>query len=164
MQHIVNIIDQTVQWMGKTVSWLSLLLVLIICIDVAMRYVFNFTKVWVIELEIYFFAILLLFGAGYAFQYDKHVRVDVFYSKLSNKKKAYINLFGGVFLLIPWCIVIILVGYNYAYFSFLMNESSSQPGGLPALYLLKSLIFIGFIFLLMQGVSSICKSILTIRS
>lgn len=156
--------DTISERVGKTVSWLTLFLVLLICADVIMRYLFDFTKVWIIELEIYFFAIIFLLGSGYAFKHDKHVRVDVFYSKLTKKKQAFINLIGGIFFLLPWTCIIIWVGYNYSYFSFMMNESSAQPGGLPALFVLKFMIVLGFVFLLCQAISSILKSILILKS
>lgn len=164
MNRIIHQIEAINEWVGKTVSWLTLFLVLLICVDVVMRYLFDFTKVWIIELEIYFFAIIFLLGSGYAFKHDKHVRVDVFYTKLSPKKKAVVDLLGGIFFLLPWTCIIVWVGYNYSYFSFMMNEGSAQPGGIPALYILKFMIVIGFVFLLLQAISSILKSIQILQS
>lgn len=164
MNRIIHQIEAINEWVGKTVSWLTLFLVLLICVDVVMRYLFDFTKVWIIELEIYFFAIIFLLGSGYAFKHDKHVRVDVFYTKLSPKKKAVVDLLGGLFFLLPWTCIIVWVGYNYSYFSFMMNEGSAQPGGIPALYILKFMIVIGFVFLLLQAISSILKSIQILQS
>lgn len=128
-----------------------------------MRYVFDFTLIWVIELEIYFFAFLFLIGSAYAFKHDKHVRVDVFYQKKSEKGKAWINLLGGLFFLLPWCAIVLWVSYNYAWFSLQMNEGSAQPGGLPALYILKFSISIAFALLLLQCIASILKSLIIIR-
>lgn len=164
LENIIKVLDSINEWIGRKASWFSLFLVILICADVLMRYLFDFTKIWVIELEIYLFAFLFLFGSGYAFKHEQHVRVDVFYSKLSVKKKAIIDLIGGILFLAPWCIIIIWVGSNYAYFSFLMNEKSPQPGGLPALYILKFGIALGFIFLLLQAISSICKSIIILKN
>ena len=118
--------------------------------------------IWLVELEIYFFALIFLLGAGYVFQHDKHVRVDVFYSEGKPKTKAWVNLIGGILFLLPWCVVVLQVAYRYAQNSFLINESSSQPGGLPALYLLKSAIFIGFTFLLLQAIASVIRSLIII--
>ena len=164
MESIVAFIENITERTGKAISWLSLLLVLLICADVFMRYVFDFTLIWVIELEIYFFAFLFLIGSAYAFKHDKHVRVDVFYQNKSEKGKAWINLIGGVLFLLPWCLIVIWVSYNYAWFSLQMNEGSPQPGGLPALYILKFSICIAFILLLMQAIASILKSLIIIRS
>lgn len=118
---------------------------------------------WMVELETYFFAFCFLMAAGYAFKHDKHVRVDLFYSKLSLKKKAWTDLLGGVLFLLPWCTVAIIQLWKYALKSFKIGEHSQQPGGLPMLYLLKFALFFGFCFLLLQGIANILKSIQTIR-
>jgi TRAP-type mannitol/chloroaromatic compound transport system permease small subunit len=149
------------EWCGRLVSWLSVLLVALICVDVLMRYFFDFTLIWIIELEIYFFALLFLLASGYALKHDKHVRVDVFYSKMSKKQKATVDFIGTLLFLIPWCVVIIWVSYKYAYMSFLIGEKSPQPGGLPALYLLKFSIVAAFALLLVQGISVMVRSVIT---
>jgi len=138
-------------------------MVWVICIDVIMRYVFNSSFIWIVELEIYFFALSFLFAAGYAFKHDKHVRVDLFYAKWSAKGKARVNLIGGLLFLLPWCIVSIMVCWKYAMTSFRMGESSPQPGGLPALYILKFCLVISFVLLLLQGIASIIESILVLQ-
>ena len=140
LQKTAYVFEQINEYIGRVVSYFTAALVLLICIDVFSRYFFKSTVIWIVELEIYFFALVFLLGAGYAFKYDKHVRVDVFYSKARPKTKAWINLIGGLFFLLPWCIVVLQVAYRYARNSFLINEGSPQPGGLPALYLLKSAI------------------------
>jgi len=124
-----------------------------------MRYLFDRSFIWLVELEIYFFAFSFMLIGGYAFKYDKHVRVDVFYSNWSAKKKAWVNLLGGLFFLLPWSIISILVCNRYALTSFKLGESSAQAGGLPALYILKFCIVLGFVFLFLQGIASILNSI-----
>ncbi|WP_034229541.1 TRAP transporter small permease subunit [Aquimarina pacifica] len=159
MQKLISFLDWLGEKIGVVVSWTSVLLAVVISLDVVIRYVFEFTYVWMIELEIYLFGMLFLLSSGYTFKYEKHVRVDVFYTRLSDKRKAWIDLLGGVFLLIPWCYVVIVSSWYYGMSSFLMGESSPQPGGLPALYVLKFCITLGFTFLLLQGVSHMLKSI-----
>lgn len=144
---------------GKLASYFTAALVLLIGVDVLARYLFDTTFIWVLELEIYFFAIIFLLGAGYAFKHDRHVRVDVFYANWSIKRKAWVNLLGGLFFLLPWCVVILQVAYRYAAYSFSINESSAQQGGLPFLYILKFIIFLGFVLLTLQAVASIIKSV-----
>jgi TRAP-type mannitol/chloroaromatic compound transport system permease small subunit len=164
LKQLANFFDQINEIVGKGVSYLTFALVITICIDVFSRYIFQTTTIWVIELEIYFFALIFILGAGYAFKHDKHVRVDVFYSKFSPKRKAWVNLIGGLLFLLPWCIVVLQVAFRYAKSSFLINEGSAQPGGLPALYVLKASIFVGFLFLMLQAISSIIRSLLTITN
>ncbi len=159
MQRIINFLDWIGEKIGSIVSWIAALLAVAIGLDVIIRYVFKFTYVWMIEIEIYLFGMIFLLASGYTFKYEKHVRVDIFYSKLSKKGKAWVDLLGGAFLLIPWCYVVIVSSWYYGLSSFVIGESSPQPGGLPALYVLKFCITIGFIFLLVQAISHMLKSI-----
>lgn len=159
MKKIVIFLDNITEQVGKMASWFAILMVLIISLDVIIRYLFKFTFIWIIELEIYLFGFMFLLGSGYALKYEKHVRVDVFYSKFSQKKKAFIDLLGGLLYLIPWCYVVISGSWKYAYNSFKIGEGSPQPGGLPALYILKFTITTGFVLLLIQGVSQVLKSL-----
>ncbi|MCK8521886.1 TRAP transporter small permease subunit [Aquimarina sp. D1M17] len=159
MQKLINFLDTVGEKIGVAVSWAAALLALVIGFDVIIRYVFKFTYVWMIEIEIYLFGIMFLLASGYTFKYEKHVRVDVFYAKLSKKKKAWIDLLGGALLLIPWCYVVIVSSWYYGLSSFMMGEGSPQPGGLPALYVLKFCITLGFVFLGIQAVSQMLKSI-----
>ncbi len=159
MQKIINFLDKIGEKIGSLVSWIATLLAVVIGFDVITRYIFEFTYVWMIEIEIYLFGMLFLLVSGYTFKHEKHVRVDIFYNKLSKKGKAWVDLLGGAFLLIPWCYVVIVSSWYYSLSSFMIGESSSQPGGLPALYVLKFCITLGFVFLLFQGLSHMLKSI-----
>jgi len=159
MQKIINFLDWIGERIGVLVSWVAVLLAIVIGLDVIIRYIFQFTFIWMIETEIYAFGILFLLGSGYTFKYGKHVRVDVFYTKMSEKRKAWIDLLGGACLLIPWCYVVIVSSWYYGLSSLMINEGSPQPGGLPALYVLKFCITLGFVFLLLQGISQMLKSV-----
>ncbi|WP_281989514.1 TRAP transporter small permease subunit [Aquimarina aggregata] len=159
MQKIITILDRIGEKIGELVSWVAVLLGISIGLDVILRYIFQFTYVWMIEVEIYLFGMMFLLASGYTFKYGKHVRVDIFYAKLSKKGKAWVDLLGGLFLLIPWCYVVIVSSWYYGLSSFVIGETSPQPGGLPGLYVLKFCITLGFVFLLFQGVSHILKSI-----
>lgn len=134
-------------------------MVLIICFDVAMRYLFSNSQEWMLELEWHFFAVLFLFGGAYALQKDQHVRVDIWYTKQSRKTKAWVDLLGTLLLLIPWCLMVIYTSYNYADNSLAINERSPDPGGLPARYLIKFCITIGFGLLLLQAISLIIQKL-----
>lgn len=162
MEKVISLIDRFTESVGKAASWFGVLMVIIISIDVIIRYLFKFTFIWITELEIYLFGFMFLFGSGYALKNEKHVRVDVFYSKLSEKKKAFIDLLGGLLYLVPWSYLVISGSWKYAYNSFKIGEGSAQPGGLPALYILKFAIAFGFILLLLQGIAEILKSIVVL--
>ncbi len=159
MKKTISFLEMINEKIGDMVSWVAIFMVVVISLDVIIRYLFQFTFIWIVEIEIYLFGIMFLLASGYTFKYGKHVRVDVFYAKLSEKGRAWINLIGGLFFLLPWSYVVVSASWRYAYSSFLMKESSPQPGGLPALYILKFCITLGFTFLILQGLASILKSV-----
>lgn len=152
-------IDTLNEWAGKGVSWLTTVLVVLVCFDVITRYLFSDTKAWIMELEWHLFSLIFLIGAGYAFKHDRHVRVDLFYTRFTPRDRALVNLIGGLLFLVPWCILIIMVSYDYARVSFLLGETSPDPGGLPARYVIKYAITAGVFLLLLQGLSSIIQSL-----
>lgn len=152
-------IDTLNEWAGKGVSWLTTLLVVLVCFDVITRYLFSDTKAWIMELEWHLFSLVFLIGAGYAFKHDRHVRVDLFYTRFTPRDRALVNLIGGLLFLVPWCILVIIVSYDYAKVSFLLGETSPDPGGLPGRYVIKFAITAGVFLLLLQGLSSIIQSL-----
>ena len=95
-------IEKIVQKVGNLCSWLSFALVILITIDVFLRYIFNFSSASLFELEWHLFAIIFLLGSSLTLQKDEHVRVDVFYSKLSERNKEIINIIGNLFFLLPF--------------------------------------------------------------
>ncbi|MDA9866275.1 TRAP transporter small permease subunit [Saprospiraceae bacterium] len=164
MLSIIKTIESIIRWTGEKSSYINVLLVMIICIDVFMRYILNTTQTWVIELEWHLFALIFLLGASYTLQEDQHVRVDLFYADRSIKSKAWINLSGTLLFLVPWCLILVNSSFNYATNSWMMNEGSPNPGGLPARYIIKYCMTFGFILLLLQGIAVIYRSAQTIFS
>ncbi len=159
----IKIIDSSNELIGKTASWLTFLLVIVVSYDVIVRYLFNSSSVALQELEWHIFAIIFLLAAGYTLKIDDHVRVDVFYTRFSPKQKAWINLIGSLFFLIPFCVIIILSTENFVSISFKVKEISPDAGGLPARYILKAIIPISFFLLLLQGVSVVFKSFMLLK-
>ncbi len=156
------IIDKIVKQIGTLVSWLTLLLVLVIVTDVLLRYVFNSTSAASFELEWHLFALIFMLGASYTLQQDKHVRVDVFYHRFSEKNKAWVNAIGTIFLLLPFCSIAFWESLSFVESSFIFKETSPDPGGLPARYIIKASIPIGFFLLGLQGINLLLRSITTI--
>ena len=162
LKFIIRLANAVNEWVGKTSSWLTLFLVLLVCFDVGKRYILNSASVWGMELEWHLFAAIFLLGAGYSFKHDRHVRVDLFYSNFSKRDKARTNLFGGIVFLIPWCIVIIVVSYFYAKGSFDIVEESPNPDGLPFRFIIKFAITFGIGLLLLQGIANVSESLLVL--
>ncbi len=163
MKKIITHFDNLNEWVGRTFAWSTSLMVWVIFGLVLMRYGIGTFSQKASELTTYFFAISFLLASGYAFKNDNHVRVDLFYAKWNDKGKAIVNLIGGVFFLLPWSIVSIIVCFKYAKTSFLRGEVSDQPSGLPAVYMLKFILLLGFILLLIQGISSILMAVEILR-
>jgi TRAP-type mannitol/chloroaromatic compound transport system permease small subunit len=153
LKHICAWIDALNDRVGRVVAWTTLLLVMVTFVDVVMRYFFNTSYVFTQELEWHVFAFIFLMGAGYTLKNDGHVRVEVFYGKLSGKGRAWINLVGVLFFLIPSCLVFIKTSIPFVMESFRIMEGSPDPGGIPFRFILKSCIPIGYSLLLLQGIS-----------
>lgn len=163
VDNYIRIVDKINKTVGKYTSWLSTILVLVVVFDVISRYVFNDSSVAIQEAEWHIFAILFLMGSAYTLLVDNHVRVDLFYSKFSAKKKAWIDLIGIILFFIPFVFAVFYTSINYVENSFLLSESSPDPGGLPMRYALKAIIPISFFLLLLQGISLLLKSFKEIR-
>ena len=116
------------------------------------------------EMEWHLFAMIFLLSAGYTLKHNKHVRVDLFYEKFSKKDKGWVNLIGSALFLIPWCILIIWVSWDYAMNAWEIKEGSPDPGGLPARYFIKFCIPAGIFLLLLQSIVIAVKSFLDIKS
>lgn len=147
-------IDLFNEWLGKIAAWAVLATVLITFLVVVFRY--GFTALYSIALQesaMYFHAMIFMLGAAYTFKHDEHVRVDIFYQHFSAQKQAWINVLGGIFLLLPMCIFILWVSTDYVLDSWLNLEASSEAGGLPLVFILKSLIPLFAIALLLQAIS-----------
>ncbi|HMN89062.1 MAG TPA: TRAP transporter small permease subunit [Saprospiraceae bacterium] len=152
LKKIAHSIDRLNDGLGRTVAWLTTLLVLLVCAEVVLNLCGRSAN-WLTELEWHVFALIFLLGAGYALRHDRHVRVDLFYNRFSQKDKALTDLLGSLLFLIPWCITVGYFSFLYAKKAWHINEHSPDPGGLPARYIIKFAIVIGMLLLLLQAVS-----------
>jgi len=164
MQHflckIAKRIEQFTQWVGHLTSWLTFIMVLVVFFVVIMRYLFNVGSIELQESIIYLHGMVFLLAAAFTLQQDEHVRVDVFYSKWNDRRRAWVDLTGTILLLFPVCIYIFSMSLDFVLLSWKINESSGEAGGLPALYLLKSLIILMPVLLMLQGFAWIIFRIL----
>ena len=155
-------IDQVNAKVGRGVSWLTALMVLVTTYDVIMRYIFRTSYVFIQELEWHLFAVLFLVAAGYTHLKDGHVRVDIFYARMSSRMKAVVDLVFGVLFLFPTCFLLIWTSIPFVANSWAVLEGSADPGGIPGRYLLKAAIPAGFILLALQGISETIKNVFTV--
>ena len=149
---------------GRGVSWLTLLMVLLTFGIVVLRYGMNQGWIWLQESVTYLHAFVFMTAIAWTFQIDDHVRVDIFYRDRSSRHKAWVNLLGTLIFLIPFSIFLIVIGWDYVAASWATKEGSREAGGLPLVYLLKSLILVMPALLLIQSYSVVRTCIFTLRS
>lgn len=155
-------VGQLSDFVGRIAGWLCTILMLLIGYDVAVKYTLNYSNAAIFELQWHLFALIFLLGAPYTLKKDRHVRVDVFYSRFSKKQQAWVNLLGVLIFLLPFCLVVIDKSWIYARNSYLMNEGSPDPVGLPYRFIIKGSMVFAFVLLALQGVAMALQSVLTI--
>jgi TRAP-type mannitol/chloroaromatic compound transport system permease small subunit len=159
---VVRGIDRLNEKVGQNIAWLTLTLVLVTTYDVIMRYLFDITYVFIQELEWHLFAVLFLIAAGYTHLKGDHVRVDIVHANLSPHAQAWIEIIFGVLFLFPTCFLLIWTSIPFVINAWTVLEGSPDPGGIPARYILKSVIPLGFILVALQGVSATIKNLFVV--
>ena len=159
---IISIIDAFTECTGKFISIFVIILVLLVGYDVSMRYLFNSGSIAIQELEWHLFSIILLLGSAYTLKHDEHVRLDIFYSSklINDKVRIWFDVLGTLLILLPFCVLIIVSAWPFVTQAYIHNEISPDPGGLPARWLIKAAIPLGFFFLLIQGIAEALKKLL----
>jgi len=140
--------------LGKGISWVSLLLVITVFSTVVMRYVFKQPSIMLQEMGMWFHSLIFMLGIAYTLAEDEHVRVDIFYRRFSEKNQIWVNLWGTLLLLLPLCFYLFSESWRYVGLSWRVKEASSEVGGLPDLYILKSLLLIMPVLLALQGIAN----------
>ena len=155
-------IDWINRCVGRVVAWLTLATVIICGAVVLLRYAAGVGHVWMQELYVWTHAMTFLLAAGFAYLLNAHVRVDIFYAKLSVRGKAWVDLLGVLFLLFPWLILLGWTSWTYVTYSWQTSEISVQSNGMPGMYVLKSTL-LGFVILVgLQGLAWMGRSILVL--
>ncbi|MGX1096247.1 TRAP transporter small permease subunit [Amorphus sp. MBR-141] len=156
-------IDRISGAVGHAASLLLPVLVLVIIANVALRYGFGLGLVEMEELQWHINAVVILGCLAFAYRDDAHVRVDVLHARFSTRRKALFEFFGGLLLLMPFVVGICWFAWGTFAYSFSIGEGSPMPSGLPARYVIKFLMFAGFLLLGLQGIAQICRAVLTLR-
>ena len=155
----LDVVDRLTVGIGTLVQWLCVAMVLLTTVVVLLRYGFDIGSVAVQELVTYFHASLFMLGASYTLREDGHVRVDVLYREWPAHRQALVNALGTVFLLMPTALYIGWMSLAYVGQSWRILEESSEAGGLPFVYILKTLIPLMALLLLLQGCVELYRNI-----
>lgn len=150
---------------GHAISWLTLLMVLVTFVIVVMRYVFDTGLIWLQESLTWMHAAVFMLGAAYTLQQEEHVRVDIFYRKMSDRRRAWVNLLGVLIFVFPMCAFFVYESIDYVAASWSIGEVSRNSGGLPypAVPLLKSVLVIMPVAVALQGLALLLRAMQVIR-
>ena len=153
VEKFCNNIDALNVRIGQLAAWLVLMMVLITFLVVVLRYGFNFGRISLQESITYLHAFVFMLAGAYTLKHNEHVRVDIFYQDMSLRYRAKVDLFGTLFLLLPFACFILWVSFDYVFNSCKLLEGSREAGGFPFVYVLKTLIPLMAILLFLQAIS-----------
>jgi len=158
-------LDRLSTVLGKMAAWLTLVMVVVTFVIVVMRYVFDAGLIWLQETVIWMHAFVFMVGAAYTLQKDEHVRVDIFYRKMSSRGRALVDLLGVLIFLLPLCVFLGWKAFDFVALSFRMHEASRESGGLPypLIPLLKSILLVMPITVGLQGIAMMLQSLRSLR-
>lgn len=159
----VRALDSITELTGRAVAWLTLAMVLATIAVVVLRYGFGVGLIWLQESVTWMHAAVFMLGAAWTLRHDGHVRVDLLYRRMSPRRQALVDLAGTVFLLLPTCAWLLVESLPYVASSWRVLERSREAGGLPALYLLKTVIPLMAGLLMLQGVAEILRAVARLR-
>jgi len=155
---VSRFIDRLNELIGRLVYWLILVSVLVSSGNAVVRYAISRSSNGWLEIQWYLFSAVFLLGAGYTLLRNEHVRIDIFYGRLNPHTRAWIDIFGGVFFLLPMALIIMALAWPMFLESWTRNEYSTDAGGLIR-WPVKLLIPTGFLLLVLQGLSEIIKRV-----
>ena len=162
MKKLYNTLHAINEVTGKAIAWLTLLMMLVTFSVVLLRYIFDLGWVAMQESVVYMHATVFMLGAAYTMKHQGHVRVDIFYQRFTVKTRAWVDLIGTLLLLFPVSIFIAWMGWEYVVDAWRVHEGSREAGGLPGVFLLKSLIILMPTLLIVQGLAMLIEQILVI--
>lgn len=160
-----GLLDRISIFTGKASAWLTLFMVVVTFVVVVLRYVFDAGLIWLQESVVWMHAVVFMIGAAYTLQQEDHVRVDIFYRTMSATRRAWIDLFGVLFFLLPLCVFLGWKSFDFVTASWGVREASRESGGLPYPFIpvLKSVLLLMPAIVALQGASLLLRSIKTMR-
>jgi TRAP-type mannitol/chloroaromatic compound transport system permease small subunit len=150
-------IDWLVDWTGRAISWIALVMIGLVATNVVLRYSFSFGSVWAQELEWHLLVPLTLIGMSYALRHGEHVRVDVLFAQFSDRNRHLVDVISAVLAML-FSLFVMWLSIGFVAQSWSIGEGSSNPGGIGALYLMKAMVPLGFALLFLQALSQAIRS------
>ena len=168
VRRAADAVDRMNDRIGGLITWLSLFMILFGAYNAIARWLtrlvgFNLSSNAFNELQWYMFSVIFLLGAAWGLRHDVHVRVDVLYARVGDRGRAWIDLLGTVFFLLPFCVLMLWVSWPPVARSWQIREVSPDPGGLPR-WPIKGLLIVSFVLLLLQGLAIVVRQVDALRS
>ncbi|HEX2653632.1 MAG TPA: TRAP transporter small permease subunit [Xanthobacteraceae bacterium] len=163
LEKLANRIDWLNAAIGRTVAWLTLGIVFVGFAVVLMRYVFSAGSIWLQESILYGHAAIFMLAAAWTLAANGHVRVDIFYAKATPRTKAAVDVIGTLVLLLPFSITLFVLSMPYVMRSWAIMEGSREASGLPAVFLLKTMIPVFAILMALQGLAQLARAAIVLR-
>lgn len=157
---IISRIDRFTEFTGRTIAWLTLAMMLTTGVIVVLRYALGAGSIALQESLNYLHAIVFMLGIAFSLKTNAHVRVDILYRRFSARAQQLVDFFGGLLFLLPVCALIFYLNWDYVLNSWAIAESSSEPSGLPWVYLLKTLLLVMPATLMLQGLAETLRNLL----
>lgn len=154
-----TLIDRSIALLGVVVAWCVPVMAVTVCAIVVLRYGFSTGAIAAQESVQYLHAALFMLGAAVTMGADQHVRVDVFYRRFTPRQKAWVNTLGHIIFTLPLCALIGVSSFGYVLDSWSAFETSPEPGGLPLVYVLKTLIPAMAVLLALQAVAQVGRGV-----
>lgn len=164
MKRTFGFLELLIKWVGYLAATALALLIVLVVYDALMRYLFQSGSIALQELEWHLFDVLIMLGIAYTLQRASHVRVDIFYDQYSDKMRHIINIIGTLLFILPFSLLIIYVGFDFVMLSFEQLEASSDPGGLPYRFIVKSLMPLAFVLLIVQSLNEVYKEFTLLKA
>jgi TRAP-type mannitol/chloroaromatic compound transport system permease small subunit len=154
----LSAVEKFTEVTGRFISWATVTMVILVVLVVITRYFLGLGSIALQESVTYLHCLVFMMGFAFTLKHDGHVRVDIFYRGFSPRFKAIVNLIGGLLFLIPFCLLIFFISWDYVLASWVIRETSAENNGLPFIYLLKTLMLLMPVTLLLQGIAEIIRS------
>lgn len=159
---LLRALDTVTEWTGRLIAWLTLVMVAVTCLVVIARHFLGVGSIGLQESVIYMHAAVFLLGAGFTLKHKEQVRVDIFYRQMTPVARAWVDAIGTLIFLLPLCVFVAVVSWPYVAGSWQVGEVSTDAGGLPFVYLLKSLILLFSISLMIAAIAQLLRSTLVL--
>lgn len=162
VRNIIRLVDSYTERSGQLLAWLCLAMTLLTCSVVLLRYGFGTGSVAAQEAITYMHATLFMLAAAFTLRRNGHVRVDIFYRRFSARNQAWVNSIGAIVLLLPFSVFILGSSWQFVADAWAVREGSQDPGGIHAVFLLKTLIPLLALNLILQGLAEVLRNTLVL--